>query len=121
MCQIQVLFFGAFWKAVFPNIFQLWLVESEEMEPSDTKRHGTFFSFPHSCLGMVWRSDLPLSHSGTQVPANFWCHNPNGLFCCLCPDGRWDRELLRSWPTGDTHHSRVHLLVTTGHMATHVS
>lgn len=44
------------------------MVESEEMEPSDTKGHGTFFSFPHSCLGMVWRSDLPLRHSGNRVP-----------------------------------------------------
>ena len=34
---IRVLFFGAFWKAVFPNIFQLWLVESEDSELIDSK------------------------------------------------------------------------------------
>lgn len=34
---IQALFFGAFWKAVFPNIFQLQLVESEDSELVDSK------------------------------------------------------------------------------------
>ena len=30
-------------------------------------------------------------------------------------------NFLRSWPTGDTHHPHLHFVVSTGHMATHVS
>lgn len=47
-------------------VYNLWLVESEDMEPSDTEDHGTFFFLT---VVLEWRGEVIFHcHSGNRVP-----------------------------------------------------